>query len=61
MVPGMSIWHEAADDIYALDAKAEEMTTDQRLQLAQAKALLSIAQELSVIHHQGINAEYSSS
>lgn len=61
MVEGMSIWHEAADDIYALDAKVEEMTTDQRLQLAQAKALLSIAQELSVIHHQGVNPEYSSS
>jgi hypothetical protein len=36
----------------------EHLTIDQRLQVAQVAALLSIAQELSAIHHMGINPEY---
>lgn len=36
----------------------DHLTTDQRLQVAQVAALLSIAQELSGIHHAGINPEY---
>lgn len=56
----MSMWHEAADDMNAIDAKAEELTIDQRLKLAEIKALLSIGQELSKIHHEGINPEYDS-
>ena len=56
----MSLWHEAADDLYALAADAEKMTVDQRLKLAEIKALLAIGQELSTIHHAGINPDYSS-
>jgi hypothetical protein len=55
-----SMWHDAFDVMNALDYQSEEMTLDQKLQLAQAKALLSIAQELSKIHHEGINPTYDS-
>jgi hypothetical protein len=48
----------AFDDMNALDGKADEMSIDQRLKLAEIKALLSIGQELSKIHHEGINPEY---
>lgn len=54
----MSLWHQAFDDMNALDAKADEMSLDQRLKLAEVKALLAIGQELSRIHHDGINPEY---
>lgn len=53
----MNLWSMAFDDMNALDGKADEMTLDQRLKLAEIKALLSISQELSQIHHEGI-AEY---
>lgn len=36
----------------------DHLTTDQRLKVAEIAALLSISQELSLIHHQGINPEY---
>ncbi|MDG4832412.1 hypothetical protein O7627_24335 [Solwaraspora sp. WMMD1047] len=57
----MDLWSMAFDDMNALDGQADEMTVDQRLKLAEVKALLSISQELSRIHHQGINPEYDSS
>lgn len=38
----------------------DHLTIDQRLMVAQVSALLSIAQELSAIHHAGINPEYLS-
>jgi hypothetical protein len=37
----------------------EYMTTDQRLEAVEIAALLSIAQELSLIHHQGVNPDFS--
>ncbi|WP_319462879.1 D-alanyl-D-alanine carboxypeptidase/D-alanyl-D-alanine-endopeptidase [Micromonospora sp. RTP1Z1] len=42
------------------DFKSKEMTIDQQLKLAEIKALLAIGQELSRIHHNGINPEYDS-
>ena len=36
----------------------DHLTTDQRLKVAEVAALLSIAQELSAIHHAGISPEY---
>jgi hypothetical protein len=38
----------------------EHMTIDQQLKVAEVAALLSISQELSAIHHAGINPEYDS-
>jgi hypothetical protein len=52
------MWHEAADAMNALDGDADEMTVDQKLKLAEIKALLSISQELSRIHHEGINPQF---
>lgn len=54
----MNLWYMAFDDMNALDAKSESMSIDQLLKLAEIKALLSIGQELSKIHTQGINPEY---
>lgn len=56
----MAMWHEAADAL--TDALAgttdEELTVDQKLKVAEIKALLSIGQELSIIHNEGINPAY---
>lgn len=56
----MNMWADAFDSMNALDRDSEKMTIDQKLKLAEIKALLSIAQELSGIHHAGINPEYDS-
>lgn len=53
----MDLFAMAFDDMNALDD--ESLTVDQRLKIAEIKALLSISQELSKIHHEGINPEYS--
>lgn len=39
----------------------DELTIDQRLKAAEVMALLSIAQELSQIHHNGINPDFQRS
>jgi hypothetical protein len=39
--------------------EADHLTTDQRLKVAEVAALLSTAQELSAIRHEGINPEFS--
>lgn len=56
----MSLWHEAADALTeAIDSeKSGRLSTDQLLKVAEIKALLAIGQELSAIHHDGINPEY---
>ncbi len=36
----------------------EHLSIDQRLKVVEITALLSIAQELSAIHHAGINPQY---
>lgn len=56
----MDMWSDAFDSMNALDMQqVPELTTDQKLKLAEIKALLSISQELSKIHHEGINPRYS--
>ncbi len=52
------MWARAFDDMNAVDRESADLTVDQRLKLAEIKALLSIAQELSKIHHEGINPEF---
>jgi hypothetical protein len=56
----MDLWSDAFDSMNAIDRDADNLTVDQRLKLAEIKALLSISQELSKIHHEGINPEYFS-
>ena len=49
----MSLWHETMDDIAAIAQEAgEQLTIDQRIAVAQAHAMLSIAQELSSLNPQ---------
>jgi hypothetical protein len=56
--PAMNLFTMAFDDMNAIDLKSDELTVDQKLKIAEIKALLSISQELSKIHHEGINPEY---
>lgn len=51
----MNMWADAFDDMNAIDLKSVDLTVDQKLKIAEVKALLSISQELSKIHHEGIN------
>jgi hypothetical protein len=52
---GMNLWHITFDDMNELEQRhGDAMTVDQKLQLTMIKALLSISQELSKIHHEGI-------
>lgn len=53
----MDMWSEAFDAVTAVDGDST-LSTDQRLKVAEIKALLSISQELSRIHHEGINPDY---
>lgn len=48
----MNLFAEAFDDMNSLDGQ-DDLTIDQRLKIAEIKALLSISQELSKIHHEG--------
>lgn len=54
----MSLFHEAFDALDAVTSKFEDLTIDQQLKVAEIKALLAISQELSGIHHEGINPQY---
>lgn len=55
----MNMWADAFDELGAVvDQERDKLSVDQRLQVAQIKALLSISQELSKIHHEGVNPEY---
>lgn len=56
----MNMWADAFDDMNKFDQE-RDLTVDQRLKVAQIKALLSISQELSQIHHQGINPKFDPS
>lgn len=56
----MDLFSEAFDAMNEVDAMGG-LTIDQRLKVAMVKALLSISQELSRIHHEGVNPEYSAS
>ena len=54
----MDLFSEACDTLNFVNE--QDLTVDQLLQLAQVRALLSIAQELSKIHYGGVNPEYDS-
>ena len=56
----MDLWAVAFDAMNAIENREDHLTLDQQMQMAQIKALLSIGQELSRIHHEGINPAYSS-
>ena len=53
----MNMWADAFDDMNAIDG-SDELTIDQKLKIAEIKALLSISQDLSRIHHGGINPNW---
>lgn len=53
----MNVWHMAFDAWNKIDHDPD-LTTDQRIHLSQTLALLSIGQELSQIHHNGVNPEF---
>lgn len=57
----MSLWNEAYDTMNAIESRYEvdSLPLEQQLKLAEIRALLAIGQELSQIHHEGINPEYS--
>ncbi len=55
----MNMWSIAVDELAEVEREhREELTVEHKLQIVQIQALLSIAQELSGIHHDGINPEY---
>lgn len=41
----MDLFDEACDDLSAIESKSDNLTVDQKIALAQVKALLSISQE----------------
>lgn len=53
----MNLWNDAYDALSAIDSR-DDLTVDQQIKMAEIKALLSIGQELSLIHHQGINPDF---
>jgi hypothetical protein len=57
----MNLWHDALDTLNSTvpHGDFDGLTVDQRLQVAEIKALLAIGQELSRIHHEGINPHYT--
>jgi hypothetical protein len=57
----VDLWADAFDAMNAIESREDHLTLDQQMQMAQIKALLAIGQELSGIHHAGINPEYNSS
>lgn len=56
----MDLWSDAFDSMNAIDSGPNQssLTVDQQLKLAEIKALLSISQELSKIHHHGVNPDF---
>lgn len=54
----MDLWSDAYDDMNKIDLRFDSLSLDQQLKVAEIKALLAIGQELSKIHHEGINPEY---
>ena len=55
---GITLWNRAAEDVDLIAKDA--LTLDQRLKIAEIRALLSISRELSLIQHQGIRPEWIS-
>jgi hypothetical protein len=48
----MALWQDTMDEIAAIvrDAEEEELSIDRRIAIAQAHAILSVAQELSSLN-----------
>jgi hypothetical protein len=58
----MELWTAAFDDMNRIDrdyGDLRDLTLDQKLKVAEIKALLAIGQELSLIQDSGINPEWS--
>jgi hypothetical protein len=57
----MNLWHDAFDALSDAvpHGNFDTATVDQKLKVAEIKALLSISQELSKIHHEGINPNFT--
>lgn len=60
----MNLFGEVFDELNDIVTHAEregvELTLDQKLRVTEIRALLSISQELSRIHHGGVNPKYDS-
>jgi hypothetical protein len=55
-----NLWTEAFDAMNAVDRDHhDELTLEQKLKVAEIKALLAIGQELSIIQEHGIQPKYS--
>ena len=54
----MEIWADAFDSVHDLE-RSESLTVEQRLKVAEIKALLAIGHELGQIQDQGVNPEWS--
>lgn len=54
-----NLWNDALSDVNEFDGMRESLTTDQKLKIAEIKALLAIGQELSLIQDSGINPDWS--
>lgn len=55
----MELWADAFDSMNTIDGEFDSLTVDQQIKIAEIKVLLAIEQELSLIHHQGINPNTS--
>jgi hypothetical protein len=55
----MDCFSLAYDGLNKIETNDEHLTDDQKIARAQVLALLSISQELSSIHHHGINPEFT--
>lgn len=54
----MDIWADAFDGVHEVE-RSEVLTVDQRLKVAEIKALLAVGHELAQIQDQGVNPEWS--
>lgn len=54
----MDLWTDAFDDMNKIDLDHKNLTLDQKLKVAEIKALLAIGQELSLIQDSGINPKW---
>lgn len=56
----MSDWHETKDYIDDIWSRhKEKLTVEQEIEIAKTMALLTIAQEINHLRHNGINSEYT--
>jgi hypothetical protein len=58
----VNLFMQTYDDLTAITREAggiDNLSIDQKIQIAQVMALLSVSQELSLIQDQGINPEWS--